>query len=353
MGTIAQKKAAALASKTAIKTAIEGKGVTVGAAPLAQYAALIDSIANTGGTVDTTTLNYKTGGIYREEWPDIQAILEADSYQAANKLIILFRNSDYSFAPTAAFFTTDLCTRILLSDGAVMTAAGTHTWDRAQDIVASDGLKYRWAIFYFSASSTPAGNIATASIPIWQHMKVNLSGVNMFDSKRALVGVTFATGYRNLTSGANATLFFNGCTSLTYQDADCHPVGATSANYWFVNAKVDKLVFPDMAALTTITNYLVYSQSVKEIVGVMDFGAVTSQNAGPFYQCYALVEVRIKNLGLSLSITTATSLSYDSLMYLINNLKTVTAQTLSLGTNINKLTAGEIAIATGKGWTVA
>lgn len=64
-----------------------------------------------------------------------------------------------------------------------------------------------------------------------------------------------------------------------------------------------------------------------------------------------------KNISKSFSLANNNSLSHDSLIRVINNLKTLSSgetATLTIGTyNISKLTAAEQAIATGKGWTLA
>jgi surface protein len=61
-----------------------------------------------------------------------------------------------------------------------------------------------------------------------------------------------------------------------------------------------------------------------------------------------------KNISANMSMSKSKSLSHDSLIRIINNLITTTStKTLTLGaTNLAKLTADEVAIATNKGWTV-
>jgi hypothetical protein len=63
-----------------------------------------------------------------------------------------------------------------------------------------------------------------------------------------------------------------------------------------------------------------------------------------------------KNLSISITsyfLDKCPNLTVDSLMNVINNLATVSNKTLSLGsTNLNKLTAEQIAVATSKGWTL-
>jgi surface protein len=77
--------------------------------------------------------------------------------------------------------------------------------------------------------------------------------------------------------------------------------------------------------------------------------------SGAFNNCTVLVDFKApKNISAPMDVSYSTALSHDSLMSIINNLITVTSsKTLTLGaTNLAKLTADEIAIATNKGWTV-
>lgn len=62
-----------------------------------------------------------------------------------------------------------------------------------------------------------------------------------------------------------------------------------------------------------------------------------------------------KNISKSFNLTNDNNLSHDSLIRVINNLKTVSStQTLTIGTyNLSKLSSAEKAVATGKGWTLA
>ena len=64
-----------------------------------------------------------------------------------------------------------------------------------------------------------------------------------------------------------------------------------------------------------------------------------------------------KNLSISITsyfLDRCPNLTVESLMNVINNLATVSGQTLKFGsTNLNKLTAEQIAVATNKGWTLS
>ena len=113
-------------------------------------------------------------------------------------------------------------------------------------------------------------------------------------------------------------------------------------------------------------------------VGLLDASSVNLM-FNPFYRCSSLENFEgFKDLGkgytqktanyssYSCNVSTITTLTHDSLMNIINNLYdlnltygvanggTLYTQQLVLGsTNLAKLTADEIAIATNKGWSVS
>lgn len=95
-------------------------------------------------------------------------------------------------------------------------------------------------------------------------------------------------------------------------------------------------------------------RQLTEIAGVIDLINTTSLPS-VFKDCYELGTVNLKNLNVTgLDLSSCTKLSHESLMYLINNLvETTTTKSITLGaTNLAKLTDGEKAIATSKGWTL-
>jgi surface protein len=89
-----------------------------------------------------------------------------------------------------------------------------------------------------------------------------------------------------------------------------------------------------------------------------DIGKITSsqETAGMFIGCESLTNLQApKNISGTLMLYDSPNLTHDSLMSVINNLKNVGySRELILGaTNLAKLTAEEIAIATNKGWIVS
>ena len=138
-------------------------------------------------------------------------------------------------------------------------------------------------------------------------------------------------------------------------------------SYAFQNcAELEEITITDTPMLTKAVQAFYNCKKLKRINGILDFTKLTSQSyisnifGVPTADTTAptlLEEIRIKNLRTSLNLRYLTSLSHDSLVYLINNLydrSTTTTATLTLGTtNLAKLTEEEKAVATSKGWTLA
>lgn len=85
----------------------------------------------------------------------------------------------------------------------------------------------------------------------------------------------------------------------------------------------------------------------------LDVSKVTQLN-NIFFKCANLKSILMTNIGESLSISASTKFERSDLLVILNNLKTVTRKTLTMGaTNLAKLTEEDKAIATNKGWTLA
>lgn len=129
------------ANRDAIKAAIEAKNPSVAPTDaLSSFPASIASIPSGGSG----------GGAWSkpDDWPDIRAILEADTHQYTNKLIALI-DANASKA-TIAFAGGSY---YVLSDG-YEASGGSHDWDTTKDIAGSDGRRYRWGIVMSDSALT-------------------------------------------------------------------------------------------------------------------------------------------------------------------------------------------------------
>ena len=127
------------------------------------------------------------------------------------------------------------------------------------------------------------------------------------------------------------------------------------------NDLVAKLKYNDTSKGTNFSYMFYYCGSLTSIPQLNLTKATSSGSfSDMFYCCYALVDLTIVGTinAIGLNVSYSKLLSHDSLMSIINALadKTGVSGTwkVTLGaTNLAKLTADEIAIAEGKGWTLA
>ena len=117
---------------------------------------------------------------------------------------------------------------------------------------------------------------------------------------------------------------------LTSVPADIFPSNVTSMNY----------MFQYCSSLTTVP--------------LFNTSNVTNMNY-MFQCCSSLKSILMYGMKTSFDISSSTKFEESDLVVILNNLATVTTtQTLSMGaTNLAKLTAEEIKIATDKAWTLA
>lgn len=155
------------------------------------------------------------------------------------------------------------------------------------------------------------------------------------------------------------------------------PENVTSLKYFFAGYTAEEVPFIDTKNITDVSNMFRKAENIVTIYELngenynllinmfgrsffaeplnnfLNFGGI--KNLGMNY----LTSVSANYSDYKLNLDTARNLTKDSLMNVINNLydiasKGVQTQQLQIGsTNIAKLTAEEIAIATNKGWTVS
>lgn len=158
---------------------------------------------------------------------------------------------------------------------------------------------------------------------------------------------------------------FSGCSSL--KDVD---IGVWDTSNWPVTSlygmfsdcrAIEEIDLSDWDttkfAVTDSRNFVAYAQHLKRLILPEEFHLANVANAVLGMDEYHSMEYfsGIDNCRGIVYFRYSYRLSHDSLISILNRLKTVSStQTLSLGqTNRLKLTAAEIAIATEKGWTVA
>lgn len=120
----------------------------------------------------------------------------------------------------------------------------------------------------------------------------------------------------------------------------------------------------DVTSVTSLTNLFKGCGNL-ESIPALNFSSVSEDSTAFVYSgsngwivgCYALKEINILDIHYNFQISVSTQFTREALVHIIGNLRDMTgstAKTLTMGaTNLAKLTADDIAVATDKNWTVA
>ena len=164
--------------------------------------------------------------------------------------------------------------------------------------------------------------------------------------------------YSDTSNGTNFSYMFNNCSALTTVPA-LNTSKGTNFSYMFYQCSALTSIPALNTSNGTDFNYMFnYCRNLTSIPQ-LDLSKATSSSSlsNMFRECSALVDLNIVGTINATGLNVQQSpLSHDSLMSIINALDTKTSGTykVTLGaTNLAKLTADEIAIAEGKGWTLA
>lgn len=151
----------------------------------------------------------------------------------------------------------------------------------------------------------------------------------------------------NTSNGENFSTMFSGCINLTEIPQIDTSNGEDFAQMFAMCNKLTSIPQLDMSSGKKFTNMLQNCSNLTTLGGFVDLGKAFLPSASANYSNYRL------------NLSSSNKLTHDSLMNIINNLYDIATagvqtQQLVLGsTNLAKLSADEIAIATNKGWTVS
>jgi hypothetical protein len=229
-----------------------------------------------------------------------------------------------------------------------------------QPLVYSKQLYDEWDSSRNSAYSLYYGNSNLIYAP-----NIDTSNVNTFDSMFYNCTNLKVVPQYNTSKLISCNRMFYGCSTLT-----------SIPMFDFSNATSMSEVFRNCSSITTIPelkttnvtnfNYLFYGATNLETLPEIDTTNASSMTYffGPSYMSSLTKLTKIggfKNLKISITtdfLSRTPNLTTESLMNVINKLYDLTGnnlsgQTLNFGsTNLNKLTAEQIAVATAKGWTL-
>ena len=299
-------------AKSSIKTAIENKGVEVGNGTLDTYAEKIDAIQTGGGSdIEISDCSY--------------LFYQGARQEQMNSLLKLCKN------------VTD--TSYMCYNNTLVNSINLDNFD------TSNLINMRNMFYGCSNLENCSININTDKVTAMIYLfygcsKLTELDLSSFNTKNAIINNMFngcsKLKHINLTSfnTSNVTDFsylFGGCSSLESLDLNNFDAGkVTIINTMFNNC-------------TSLTN----------LQFVTNFGKALRYSSA-------------NNSGCSVTLSKSNNLTHDSLMDVINKLYdlnltynvadggSLRTQKLVIGsTNLAKLTADEIAIATNKGWVVS
>ena len=218
-----------------------------------------------------------------------------------------------------------------------------------------DNPDFKYCPFFDTSNVTVTAGMFTncsslTSIPLLDTRKVaNMS--NMFNGCFSLTSIPLLD-----TSKVTYMIsMFHSCSSLTSIPL-LNTSNVTNMNSIFYNCKsLNSISALDTRNVKNMTN-MFYNCSSLTSIPLLDTSKVTSMG-NMLHGCGSVKYLGgFKNLSISISayfLDQCPDLTVESLMNVINNLATVSGQTLKFGNvNLSKLTAEQKAIATNKGWTL-
>ena len=165
----------------------------------------------------------------------------------------------------------------------------------------------------------------------------------MFNNTKKLKSYIIDGNLKNCTSH-NSLFSYSGIKEIKNIDTSNSTNLGMFASYCSNLTDIEEL---DGSKSVAFNNFCYGSKKLTNFGGIKNMGMAYDTSKSANYSLYGLM------------LDSNTNLTYESLMNVINNLYDIKAkgcnvQRLVLGsTNLAKLTAEEIAIATNKGWTVS
>ena len=302
MGTTADKLNKLLETKQAIKQAIINKGVEVADDTVfADYPSKISSIEVSGGpnyyedlflatTADNTDYSYL---FYNCNKPTLD-VSRFDTSKVTNMQYMFYSCKSLISIDVSNWNTSNVTSmNNMFSNCNKLTSLDVSKWD------TSNVTNFGWLFPNTKLTSLDVSNWNTNKVTDMSYMFYNCQSLTSIDVSNW-----------NTSNVTNMNNMFSSCVNLTELNCSSWDISHITASYYFDNV---------------------------------------------FNECKSLVDFYPpQNINASMSVSKSTVLSHDSLIRILNNLMTQTStKTLTLGsTNLAKLTAEEIAIATNKGWTV-
>ena len=398
MSTLVENVAKVTAAHAALKEAIAARGVAVPeGTKLTDMPALVNRI--------------ETEWVKPRDWPDIKAMLEADTEDYEGKLFVLYElltpGAQWTILRPASWYAKIVVDDVEYTETATVTPDASKRYHVAKIYFTSRNLQSDILVAgRIPDSVIAAGESQTGIVPRW----VSANGITaktlyagwMYKNRKywvAFEGLTLDKSdypYNLAThceytvqkyfpivgAGGNCDGLFQKASNIREFDVsfataitsannmfyDCHSLAkvpdsldlsqcTNCINMFNACAQLKRISFAEGSGqlLTNISNCFRYCFSLTYLSLPDGFGKNATNLTTCFSGCTSLTTITGNpNFKVSLSLSDCKNLTHDSLMVVINGLQTVTtAQTLTIGTtNLAKLTDEEKKVATDKGWTL-
>lgn len=328
-------------AKADLKTAINAKTDAqhqITNETIDEYADFVDSISS-GGSATLITKSITANGIYNAS---------SDSADGYSQVTV---NVPTGITPTGTLSITDNGTYDVTNYASanVNVSGGISTID-----VNAEKLKFSRSSFTTIPSYLDFSNVTDFSSMFTYCIQLttvsNLNTNSATSLEDAFKGCSKLTSV-SLTDTSKVTVFnniFNSCEKLTTFPQMDTSRGVSFNNFLYSCDKLTTVPQYDFSSVTTLGSYFAKRcPKLTTLGGFVDLGEAYLTSRAANYTNYTC------------DLSNITTLTHDSLMNVINKLydiktKGCKAQQLILGsTNLAKLTAEEIAIATNKGWSVS
>jgi hypothetical protein len=189
----------------------------------------------------------------------------------------------------------------------------------------------------------------------YNNIILNNTGVfdanNLYSSNTSLRDIT--SGMLDFPNAGNVSNIVSACFSLEYIPWFNAPLATTGTNMFGNCSDLKSINYLNLASMPSYTNIFANCNSLKSINSGIFNPAATYTNT--FTNLPSLSWVNISGIGESISFA-GCALHTGGLVNIFNNLRTVVGKTITISNNPGLsgvgLTAGQIAIATSKGWSV-
>ena len=322
-------------TKTAIRDAIEAKGVAVGAIPFANYPGKIAQISSGGG-----------GGSSQwqrpSDWLTLPTLTSAD-----NKFVGLhavYEDANFVALTAAGAYTVDWGDGVIENYAANVIAEHKYdysTYDTAGATLCSRG--YKQAIITVTPQS---GNQFTLININKRHSRLTNSSVSSGFLEVSIAGI-YVTGVCISNSSVGGT----GSNIVHALLESASVICPSLANYTGIFNKCYSLRHIPQLDTSAVTNmnYMFYNCYSLQSIPQLDTSAVTDMS-NMFYNCYSLSSMKATGIAQNISVASC-KLSATTLNEIYTNLKTVTGKTITVTGNYGTASDNP-SIATAKGWTV-